>query len=213
MDDRERDPVGSPRIQSGRMSEDQYSYKDRRPHDPFFYPTTVNPSTAYSGDTLQMVTPERKPADTFLTPLRQGRDNAGPPQAVNEPIPNPLFANPPILNYLEQPEDMKILQQQNDSLARQVQALEHAKSLAAVQSAQAMQKIRSRQELMRKEAQQVIQRAKEMQEQFSLSSQDLLSDLQRTGQPLPTLLPNLSMTSCADGLETLRPAGSGGSIN
>lgn len=132
--------------------------QDRRTTDPFFYPTTVTPLTAYG-----LTTADQTP------PLRTGlRDQPALPahrDSPKEDVP-PLFVNAPLQSYLDQPEDMRMLQEQNDILAKQVQALEHAKSLAAVQSAQAMQKIRARQDLLRREALSAIHNSKEMQAEF-----------------------------------------------
>eukprot|EP00931_Biecheleriopsis_adriatica_P049619 TRINITY_DN28704_c0_g1_i2.p1 TRINITY_DN28704_c0_g1~~TRINITY_DN28704_c0_g1_i2.p1 ORF type:complete len:987 (-),score=171.96 TRINITY_DN28704_c0_g1_i2:97-3015(-) len=129
----------------------------RRPTDPFFYPTTVNPLTGLGLDLIEETTPpvrrEQVPSHG-LSPQRDESSSGMP------------FVPAPIRSYVDHPEDMSILQRQNDDLARHMQDLERAKSLAAVQSAQALQKIRTRQEQLRKETQISLQRAKEMQADF-----------------------------------------------
>jgi hypothetical protein len=133
---------------------------NRRPTDPFFYPTTVCPLTGVGLNAIEQGTPPKR--DSYPV-----RPQGGSARAQGDAA---LFANAPLQSFLDQPEDMRALQEQEDSLARQIQELEHAKSLAAVQSAQALQKIRGRQEQLRREAQQALQRSKEMQAEFALPS-------------------------------------------
>lgn len=174
-------PPGSPQRRS-----DEYS-RDRRPTDPFFYPTTVMPLTCYGLDAIDQTTPPKiGPLDPPLLHLTQASGVGSREEA-------PLFVNAPLQSFVEQPEEMRALQEQNDSLARQIQQLEHAKSLAAVQSAQALQKIRTRQDQLQREAQQAFQRAKELQAEFQLpsfefgasSTGDLRLDSVPVAQPAP----------------------------
>jgi len=148
-------------------------YRDRRPTDPFFYPTTVNPLTGLGLTLIEQTTPPPR-IPTFDGYVRPGATPG--PQAVRDGRVSPareesgaghLFVPAPVHSFTDQPEEMQLLQQQNDSLARHIQALEHAKSLAAVQSAQALHKIRARQEQLDKEARDAVRKAKEMQSDFS----------------------------------------------
>jgi len=174
------EPPNSP--QSGAAASDEY-YRERRPTDPFFYPTTVNPLTCYGLDAIQQTTPP-KMLSTFDNLLVSGAHVGGGAQKEEAP----LFTNAPMQSFVDRPEEMKLLQQQNDTLARQVQALEHAKSLAAVQSAQALQKIQARKEQLRREAQQALQHAKEMQEDFAVAPLE----------PLGSLSPRSTVASCEE---------------
>ncbi|CAJ1420790.1 unnamed protein product [Effrenium voratum] len=98
-------------------------YRDRRPTDPFFYPTTVNPLTGLGLNLIEETTPKKIQADLAKNEERS------------------LLVAPMNLEF----EDSSVLQRQNDELARHMQDLERAKSLAAMTSAQALQKIRQRQ--------------------------------------------------------------------
>jgi len=151
-------PPSSP--QSGAAGGDE-CYQERRPTDPFFYPTTVSPLTCYGLDAIQQTTPPMV-STTFDNRFAPGAQVGGGAQKDGAP----LLADAPLESFVDQPEEMNLFQRQNDSLARQVQALEHAKSLAAVQSMQALKKIQSQKEQLRREAQQALQHAKEMQQDF-----------------------------------------------
>jgi len=148
--------MGSPQFLSGRGE------GDRRPTEPFFYPTTVVPLTRFGLHKIDSTIPPK--TDASGPPREPASDLSG---SQDETL---KFVSAPLRSFVEQPEEMRVLQDQNDSLEKQIQALEHAKSLAAVQSAQALQKIRARQEQLRREAQQAFQRSKEMQAEFALPS-------------------------------------------
>lgn len=137
--------------------------RERRPTDPFFYPTTTNPLTGHGIGLIEQTTP---PPRVVAKP--DGNASPGMPvmpawtKRQEEPQPA-MFVAPPMHSYMDKDEDRRILQHQNDDLARHIQALEHAKSLAAVQSAQALQKIRQRQDHIKREAEQACRKAREMQ--------------------------------------------------
>jgi len=144
----------------------------RRPTDPFFYPTTLNPITALGLSFIEQTIPPKEPGrSASFRSLDKGED----PRILNDPC-APLFVPPPLGAFVDEPEEMRSLQQQNNSLDRNIQALEHAKSQAAATSAQALQNIRKRQQQMRKESQLALQRAKEMQKglDVQLSSRTLI---------------------------------------
>lgn len=139
--------TNSPRQIRG-LSKPEDEYRDRRPTDPFFYPTTVNPLTGLGLNLIEESTP----------PKPQIVDMA--PRVVED-------LRPSKLKNFSDLEDMSLLQRQNDELAKHMQDLERAKSLAAMTSAQALQKIRQRQEQLRKEQQQCMVKAKEIQAEYS----------------------------------------------
>eukprot|EP00435_Cladocopium_sp_Y103_P026876 s242_g6.t1 len=123
-------------------------YRDRRPTDPFFYPTTVSPLTGLGLNLIEESTPPKPQVDMAPRVLDDLRSPMKP-------------------NSFADLEDMSVLQRQNDELAKHMQDLERAKSLAAMTSAQALQKIRQRQEQLRKEQQLCMVRSKEIQADYS----------------------------------------------
>jgi len=138
---------------------------NRRPTDPFFYPTTLNPLTSRGLGLIEQSTPPKVKAPTTGTVSPSGPSICDGFPAREESM-VPLCAPAPEVAFGgSQSDELRLLQQQNDTLARHIQALEHAKSLAAVQSAQALHKIRTRQEQLKRESQQASQRA--MQSDFS----------------------------------------------
>lgn len=124
-------------------------FQDRKPTDPFFYPTTVSPLTTVGIRAIEKSVPHGSPT----SPARH--------RSADDPN-GPCFVSAPLQDFVEG-EQMDLIQQQNDNLSRQVQALEHAKSLAAAQSQQNANQIAARNEQLRREAQFSIARARELQ--------------------------------------------------
>lgn len=158
--------TSSPRQIRGTSKPDD-EYRDRRPTDPFFYPTTVSPLTGLGLNLIEESTPP-KPQDMAPRVLEDLRSPMKP-------------------NSFADLEDMSVLQRQNDELAKHMQDLERAKSLAAMTSAQALQKIRQRQEQLRKEQQLCMVRAKEIQADYSPGPE--VEGPMVVPQPQPQLLP------------------------
>eukprot|EP00397_Hematodinium_sp_SG-2012_P011618 GEMP01011762.1.p1 GENE.GEMP01011762.1~~GEMP01011762.1.p1 ORF type:complete len:823 (+),score=163.08 GEMP01011762.1:119-2587(+) len=125
-------------------------FEDRKPTDPFFYPTTVNPLTTVGIRAIEKSVP-RVTGSPARPPFRLETDDDGP-----------CFVSAPLQNFVEG-EQMELIQQQNDNLSKQVQALEHAKSLAAAQNHQNASQIAARNEQLRREAQLAIARSRELQ--------------------------------------------------
>jgi len=127
-------------------------YEDRRPTDPFFYPTTICPLTDLGIRAIEKSVPKGRTGSPIRTLADQYTDNG------------PCFVSAPLQNFVEGDQMVKI-QQQNDNLSKQVQALEHAKSLAAAQNCQNAYQISQRNEQLRREAQLAISRSRELQDE------------------------------------------------
>lgn len=133
------------------LGEDPQYYEERRPTDPFFYPTTVSPLTSIGIQAIE----KSVPRGTTESPVRQSN------QSTED---GPCFVSAPLQNFVEG-ELMEIMQQQNDNLSKQLQALEHAKTLAAAQSYQNAHQISQRNEQLRREAEIAIARARDSHEE------------------------------------------------
>lgn len=155
-------------------------YRDRRPTDPFFYPTTVSPLTGAGLHLIQETTPPLKREEAFpdvkpsLGPALEPDMGSGLPS-----VPTPLRS------FIDHPEDMSLLQKQNDELARHMQDLERAKSLAQVTCAQNLQKIRNRQEQLKREAEISLQKYKEAQAELGLPLSPFPSGTPSAPSPQP----------------------------
>jgi len=152
---------------------DEYC-RERRPTDPLYHSTTMNPLTGIGLNAIEQSTPSTKVSPPKNTYERQ----QDLPESPCDELGGQTFID-------ENAHENHAVQQQTDSLSRHVQALEQAKSLAAVQSAQSQKKIQSRQEAIRREAQAMLS-TRELSE-FSISP-ELIGEPRPCGLPPPTIL-------------------------
>jgi len=153
---------------------DEYC-RERKPTDPFYYPTTMSPLTGIGLNAIEQST---------LTMKASPKKTDGQPSERPSESPREGLECPTVVD--EDTRELRILQEQSDALSRHVQALEQAKSLAAVQSAQALRKIQSRQEAIRREAQAMLS-SKELPAEFAISP-ELIGAPRPCGLPPPTIL-------------------------